>query len=195
LRSDGPHPILRALRESQIGETSPAPDGSLAWGRGLNHSRSLTISDVADYLQVFESFVDTEIHMDKLDAIYIGCTGVSKLLRLLSTSECSRRFHPCFRCEGCAPPIERQAIQVHTSFTPVSVGMYRICPNRPGVSAPHALNSYLGMSLQQAVSGRNTVVMLRHGRGHGESTNFHRWDTVGRPVYRSTLVCIWSARR
>lgn len=35
-------------------------------------NRLLTIADVADYLQMSESFVETEIHMDNLEAIYIG---------------------------------------------------------------------------------------------------------------------------
>jgi excisionase family DNA binding protein len=36
------------------------------------YNRLLTIADVADYLRVSESFVETEIHMDNLEAIYFG---------------------------------------------------------------------------------------------------------------------------
>jgi excisionase family DNA binding protein len=36
------------------------------------YNRLLTITDVADYLQMSESFVETEIHMDNLEAIYVG---------------------------------------------------------------------------------------------------------------------------
>ena len=36
------------------------------------YNRLLTISDVADYLQMSDDFVEREIHLDNLDAIYIG---------------------------------------------------------------------------------------------------------------------------
>ncbi len=36
------------------------------------YNRLLTITDVADYLPMSESFVETEIHMGNLEAIYIG---------------------------------------------------------------------------------------------------------------------------
>jgi excisionase family DNA binding protein len=36
------------------------------------YNRLLTIADVADYLQMSEDFVEREIHLDNLDAIYIG---------------------------------------------------------------------------------------------------------------------------
>jgi excisionase family DNA binding protein len=36
------------------------------------YNRLLTITDVADYLRMSESFVETEIHMDNLEAIYVG---------------------------------------------------------------------------------------------------------------------------
>jgi excisionase family DNA binding protein len=36
------------------------------------YNRLLTIADVADYLRMSESFVETEIHMDNLEAIDIG---------------------------------------------------------------------------------------------------------------------------
>ena len=36
------------------------------------YNRLLTISDVADYLQMSDDFVQREIHLDNLDAIYIG---------------------------------------------------------------------------------------------------------------------------
>ena len=36
------------------------------------YNRLLTISDVADYLQMPDDFVEREIHLDNLDAIYIG---------------------------------------------------------------------------------------------------------------------------
>jgi excisionase family DNA binding protein len=36
------------------------------------YNRLLTIADVADYLQMSENFVQTEIHLDNLEAIYIG---------------------------------------------------------------------------------------------------------------------------
>jgi excisionase family DNA binding protein len=36
------------------------------------YNRLLTIRDVADYLQMSEYFVLTEIQMDNLEAVYIG---------------------------------------------------------------------------------------------------------------------------
>ena len=36
------------------------------------YNRLLAISDVADYLQMSEDFVEREIHLDNLDAVYIG---------------------------------------------------------------------------------------------------------------------------
>ena len=36
------------------------------------YDRLLTIADVADYLQKSEDFAEREIHLDNLDAIYIG---------------------------------------------------------------------------------------------------------------------------
>ena len=36
------------------------------------HDRLLTIGDVADYLRMSDNFVEREIHLDNLDAIYIG---------------------------------------------------------------------------------------------------------------------------
>jgi hypothetical protein len=36
------------------------------------YNRLLTIADVADYLQMSDDFVEREIHLDNLDAIYIG---------------------------------------------------------------------------------------------------------------------------
>lgn len=36
------------------------------------YNRLLTISDVADYLQMSENVVLTEIRMDNLEAVYIG---------------------------------------------------------------------------------------------------------------------------
>jgi excisionase family DNA binding protein len=36
------------------------------------YNRLLTIADVADYLQMSESFVLREIHLDNLEAVYIG---------------------------------------------------------------------------------------------------------------------------
>ena len=36
------------------------------------YNRLLTIADVADYLQMSDDFVERDIHLDSLDAIYIG---------------------------------------------------------------------------------------------------------------------------
>ena len=36
------------------------------------YNRLLTISDVADYLQMSDDFVEREIHLDNLEAVYIG---------------------------------------------------------------------------------------------------------------------------
>jgi excisionase family DNA binding protein len=36
------------------------------------YNRLLTIGDVAGYLQMSENFVEREIHLNNLDAIYIG---------------------------------------------------------------------------------------------------------------------------
>ena len=36
------------------------------------YDRLLTIADVADYFQMSEGFVEREIHLDNLEAIYIG---------------------------------------------------------------------------------------------------------------------------
>jgi excisionase family DNA binding protein len=38
----------------------------------MTHNRLLTIGDVADYLQMSDDFVEREIHLDDLEAIYIG---------------------------------------------------------------------------------------------------------------------------
>jgi hypothetical protein len=55
------------------------------------YNRLLAISDVADYLQMSDDFVEREIHLDNLDAIYIGDDWRIETRRTLSRLFSKRR--------------------------------------------------------------------------------------------------------
>jgi excisionase family DNA binding protein len=72
------------------------------------HNRFLTISDVADYLQMSDDFVEREIHLDNLDAIYIGDDWRIEPSAVVDYAE---------HCPACSPedtsePSSRQVVSV-----------------------------------------------------------------------------------
>ena len=61
-------------RHARIAKSSPETHDDVGYCRVVIHDRLLTVTDVADYLQMSKDYVLNEIDHDYLEAIYLSTT-------------------------------------------------------------------------------------------------------------------------